>query len=119
MLRITNITNQAMQDFNIALEDRTTLRLKLRYLPTQFMWVGTATYESKVTDFALLQNVNLLHNWKNFITFGLMCVTLDEADPFLLSDFAPTAQRDARCQLYILNVTEIEEFNTIAYGGQI
>ena len=120
MLTITNINPLANQKLILTLENRDTIVLELRFLPTQrgCNWQGAITYGNVPTmRFGIVNTVNLLRQWKNVIPFGLMCYSEDEISPFQITDFTTASNgQSPRCTLYILNQTDITEFNAKFYG---
>ncbi len=117
MLYIDNITSNPNQTLNISIETKETIILNLRFLPTQLTWQGSLTYSTFPTfRFNVVNTVNLLHPWRNLLSFGIMCVSEDKIDPFQITDFSSINSNVPRNSLYILNTSDLLYFNNIAYG---
>lgn len=53
----------------------------------------------------IVNSPNLLHQWRNFIPFGLACFSTAEREPSLIQDFSSGASK-----LYILTADEVAEY---------
>jgi hypothetical protein len=84
------------------------IRMDLRYLPTQEVWLADFELEDFIVNgIAVTKSPNILRNYKNIIPFGISCTTADGGDPRSLGDF-----EDQYAALYLLTqdeVLEIEE----------
>lgn len=80
------------------------ISFSLYFDPTQKGWFADISWGTwKVTGFQILIGPNVWRQWKNIITFGLGCSSIDGYDPAYLTDFS-----SGRISLYLLNAADVE-----------
>ena len=101
MVQITSLTNLAIQELNLRLDDGSTLTLTLYYRPTAQRWIFDCSYSNwAVKGQNLCVHPNILRNWRKIIPFGLTITSSDGADPFDQDDFV-----NGRISIYVLDST--------------
>lgn len=113
MIRIPKITEDSSQSFNLRGEKGEAIGFSLRYLPRIRTWVfdiinGTFT----LTGAALVNSPNVLRNYRNNLTFGLLCTSTDGLDPAYLDDFI-----NGRVNLFLLNQADIAAVEATYFPG--
>lgn len=109
MKKIDNISNEANQLHHVTLDNGKVIDITLRYLPTIQRWVfDIASEKLTIRNKILCVLPNVLHQFKNTAGFGLACTSNDEIDPVLINDFL-----DDRCQLYVLEESELPDIDEI------
>lgn len=107
MKHLTGITEAPKQTSIISLGDRGNVVLDLSYSANQMGWFFDLTWGeftlkgSRVTAFP-----NLLRQYRNQISFGLACVTVDDRDPL-----TPTAFSDGSAAFVLLE--DLEDLSTV------
>lgn len=113
MLQITEFTDSASQTCQITLEDSSdTVQFDLQFLPTQNSWYFNFAYNGLTCNgLKLVLSPNILRCFKTQIPFGLMVVANDGIDPYQVTDFV-----DGRVNVFILNKTEVAQFESVVYN---
>lgn len=105
MLFLNKITAEAQQKFFLTGNVGQRIIMKLRYMPTQMLWLMDIEYgDFKTNGIAVTSSPNMLRNYKDLIPFGLACVTGDGLDPYYIDDFS-----SGRSAMYLLNAADVIE----------
>jgi len=115
MYKITSITDVPLQKMNIVLpEGNGELSLTMYYVSLQYGWFFTnLTYiDFTVNNFRVCNSLNMLHQFKNILPFGLACYTKGNREPTQIKDFSSGAS-----VLYVLTAEEVAAVNGVITGG--
>lgn len=103
MKTITGLTDQYQQIITIQNEDNTTFLLNLYFSTQQQSWFYGIEYGGYVSQSQrLVVGPNILRRQKNILPFGIMVISTDQLDPFLLIDFI-----SGRISLFLLTPEEV------------
>lgn len=113
MLSIERISDDAYQKQRLVLQDGTYFDLTIVFVPLQKSWfIDSLVYNDFVMNgMRISNNLNMLHQYKNLIPFGLACVSKQDREPSLQEDFSSGAS-----SLYILTPEEVEEYAEFVSG---
>lgn len=113
MFVINNITSDAKQIQSVILFNGKNLSLYMEYKPQQLGWFMSLSYLGTfiLNNIRITTSPNMLHQFKNLIPFGLACFVEGNQEPLLQDDFITQ-----RAQLFILDTSEIQEFEDILRG---
>lgn len=108
MTLVDNLTNFALQQTVLILEDGTTATLTITYNAATERWVMDLSYNNTtINGLGLCTYPNIIRQWKNVLPFGIAIVTADQTDPFDINDFA-----DGRAKMYLLNAADVKQVET-------
>jgi len=111
MRKITNITDEPKQSFDLILDDNTVYKFALEYNDLVQSWTYSLENENfTVFGRKLVASPNILRQFKNIIPFGLFVESTDLLDPFNIKDFST-----GRISIFILNETEVDELEDALY----
>ncbi|MCL2520584.1 MAG: hypothetical protein FWE37_06240 [Spirochaetaceae bacterium] len=101
MRRLLNLTDDLYQNHNL-IAGGNNVSFTLTYSLSQREWY----YSLEGGDFALHQqrlvvSPNILHRYRNKVSFGLMVTSTDNGDPLLSNDF-----KEGRIAIYLLSASE-------------
>jgi hypothetical protein len=112
MQTIDNITDDAKQTIKVSLIDGTVATIGLIYRPAIQRWTANIAWKTFSWEgIDLCVHPNLLRQWRNLISFGLMCSTVDGADPVYQQDFI-----NGRASLIVLSAVEVAGVETDVIG---
>lgn len=104
MLYINTITDAPTQNMTLIGEAGEQISFNLYFKPTQNAWFADMSCGTwQVQGFQILVGPNVWRQWKNILTFGLMCTSTDGYDPQYIEDF-----QSQRIQLYLLNASDVQ-----------
>lgn len=104
MLKILNIGNETYQRHLILFEEQE-IELKLRFLPTQEIWVMDVNYkDTQILNVKLSINVLHIRNFNLPFDFIVIDNSGEDIDPFLKDDF-----KSNRCTLYLVEASEMQK----------
>ncbi len=113
MLLITGVTDAALQNKSLILPNGTTLSIQIYFRPNQYGWflnyVINGTFV--VRGIRITSNANILRPWKDLLTFGLACFTVDNREPTQQQDFLSGASK-----LYVLSASEVTDYEKFLAG---
>jgi hypothetical protein len=116
MYQILQITEDALQDFNLVLLDGSTIQLEIYYRPMQYGWfINSLVYASAsftLQGVRITNSPNMLNQFRNVIPFGLACYTQNNREPTQQQDFSSGAS-----QLYILTAAEAAQYAELLSNG--
>lgn len=108
MLLINNITNDAHQLFTLVGIPGIQITMTLDYNPRTTQWIlGVNDGTTSIQGLAITSAPNMLRQWKNIISYGIMCFRADGLDPYQLNDFA-----DLVANLYLLDAADVAQVET-------
>lgn len=104
---IEGITNNPFQENTITLDDGSQFTIELKFVPMQLGWfIERLTYEDfTLNGFRICNSPNILHQFRNFIPFGIACQSIEDREPSLENDF-----QDRNTRLYLLTREETLEY---------
>lgn len=109
MKLITSFTSDAAQSLTIALDDGSLVNFSIYYVANQQGWFFNLTYGSFTLNGArLVVSPNMLRAFRNVISFGLACVSLDGYEPLYITDFT-----SGRILIYSLNSSDVSSAETL------
>lgn len=113
MLLIKNITSFPSQKMFLTLPDQSQVELTLYYMPIQQCWmIESLIYgEIIINGIKITNNINILHQWKNILPFGIACYSETGREPSFVEDFESEFSK-----LYILTEEDILELETFING---
>lgn len=100
---INKINNSPKQSFILTGEAGENIDFSLYFLPSQNSWffdISSGDFSSN--GMRLCASPNILKCYKNNISFGLACVSIDGYDPNSLDDFT-----SGRIQIYTLSADDV------------
>lgn len=111
---IIDVSNDAYQTQTLVLDDGTEVELALYFIPLQRMWVfESITHEDTVINSTTISNnLNILHQYKNQIPFGIACKSDDDREPMFIDDF-----QEGKSRLYLLTSEEVQQYAEILENG--
>lgn len=114
MYLIQHITSLPLQTQTLILDDGTPVLLTIYFRPMQLGWfINELTYgDFTLTGMQIVNNPNLLNQYRNRLPFGLGCFSTGNRDPQLQQDFSSGASK-----LYILSADEVVAYARFLQGG--
>jgi hypothetical protein len=114
MYQIQQITSDPAQEQTLVLPDGTQIGFSMTYLPGQQIWNCNISYGSSfvLNGLQIVNNPNLLQQWKNIIPFGLGCFSTSSREPSQLSDFS-----SGYASLYILSSDDVATYTSALENG--
>lgn len=114
MYLIQRITTNPYQKQTLVLDNGVSLTLTLLYRPMQYGWfIERLTYQDfELNCVRITNNLNMLHQWRNLLPFGLGCISQSQREPTQQEDFSSSASK-----LYILTADEVEEYAAYLRNG--
>lgn len=113
MIKLTQLTNSASQQFTLTSESGEAIAFALRFLPRVNKWVFDCAFGNlNLKGASLIKGPNILRGYREIIDFGLMCVSTDGQDPYYLNDFAT-----GRVTLYLLNAADVLDIETNIFSA--
>lgn len=101
MIKIDGLQTIAFQKWRTSFDDGI-IEFRLIYRPAIQMWFIDITYgDFEVNGMRVCRSLNLLHQYKKILPFGLFIYIADGVEPFLINDFS-----SGRVVIYILDDTE-------------
>jgi hypothetical protein len=101
VIRINGLRAVPFQKWRTPITDGI-IEFKLTYRPAIQMWFIDITFGTFILKgMRVCANLNLLHQYKKILPFGLFIYISDGVEPFLINDFSTS-----RVIIYILNSTE-------------
>lgn len=105
---LDTISNDAKQKHTVLLDaDNSPIVIRLTYKPTQIGWFLDLEYDTKnfaVRGLRVTTNTNILNQWRNILSFGLICYCEGNQDPLSIQDFLVE-----RAHLAVLSADEVKE----------
>lgn len=103
MLLINQLTGDASQIMTLTGIPGIQITMTLRYMPRIQQWImGVDDGTTSIQGISVLNGLNLLRQWKNSISYGIMCTTNNGLDPYQVTDFL-----NGVANLYLLNVNDV------------
>lgn len=114
MLRINRVSNAALQQQTLILDDGTSFSITMYYRPIQQGWfINELVYGDFILrGVRIVNSPNMLNQWRNKLPFGLACFTQGNREPSLQQDFSSEAAK-----LYVLTQAEVAEFAEYLTGA--
>ena len=114
MYIISKITDDPSQEQQLVLYDGSVLYMSMYYSETQKGWFFDTLQWNTITinGLRIVNSPNMLHQFRNQLTFGMSCISIGNREPMLVSDFSTGAST-----LYILSSTEVAYYNTYLTTG--
>ena len=110
-MRQLQFTNDAKQHQTIVTEGNKTIDFTLYFSPRTQAWYFDLIYGTlKIYGCQFVNGFRLLRQWKNLIDFDFSVMSVDNIDPFQLSDFAMN-----RTYVFLLNSGDIEAIEKEVY----
>jgi hypothetical protein len=92
-----------------------TISFTFYYRPRVRSWFMDITFKTfTMNGYKITRGANILASYSNVIPFGLMVLTTDLADPFLINDFT-----SGRTFLYLMDSAEVAEIESDINNGII
>jgi hypothetical protein len=111
MIQLTNLTNGPKQAFNLVGEEGQIIPMTLTYLPRIGSWKFSLSWNGTEIDGALLTcSPNILRNYRNVFSFGILCGSTDGFEPKYLNDF-----QSGRVLIYLLNRADVAEVESLIF----
>ena len=121
MYQISQVTSDATQSQVLILPDGSQCSITLSYILQQAAWVilslawtsvsGSTSFT--ITNLQITTNPNMLHQWRNLLTFGLGCTCVGNREPSQQLDFS-----SGNAQLYILTAAEVAQYTQLLSLGE-
>lgn len=88
MYQITQLDDSPKQKIKMLLDDNKSVTLIFEYKPNQLGWFFSFSYENQdYQNIRLTTAPNILRAYRNWLPFGIMCVTDDNLEPMNQDDF--------------------------------
>ena len=101
------LNNNPIQLANIALNDNTSAKIEIRFMPYAQSWTYSVEWENvTINGQRLVLSSDLLNKWKNILGFSLVCASSDGLDPNNIEDFS-----SGRVSVYVGTREEINELH--------
>jgi len=120
MLLVQHLTSDPLQQVSLVLPDGSTLFLELYYRQSQLGWFFTKIQWIRrggapftINGLRVVNNPNILRQWKNIFSFGLACFTIGNREPTQQQDFA-----SGQSKLYVLTTAEAQEYENYLRTGK-
>lgn len=108
MIKLTKLTSDPTQSFDVRTEKGVTIAMVLRFLPRMREWYFDMNGGGLVIENARLANApNALRAYRKNIDFGLLITSTDGFDPGYLDDFVSDSKNPARVTLCLLNTDDV------------
>ena len=113
MYLIKGITDDYKQKQTLVLADGSQLILIIEFKPMQMGWFINHLEHNdfKLDGIRIVTSPNILHQFKNQISFGLACFVEQNQEPILQQDFL-----SERAKLYILSAEEVAQYGEFLSG---
>jgi len=118
MYQIPQITSDPVQIQNVTLYDGSILNFQIRWSPNQLGWFfDTMTWTGPTGQFfsnsgmRVYNSPNMLRQWKNLLTFGLACQSVNAREPSLQQDFSSQTSN-----LFVLTAAEVQVYEAFLSG---
>lgn len=110
MKLVNGITEAPLQNKTLILPDGSNLVIQLYYRPNQLGWFFNSIVNLgfQVNGLRITSSPNMLRPWKDKISFGLGCFTVDNREPTQIQDFSTGASK-----LYVLTASEVVDYERI------
>jgi hypothetical protein len=121
VIQLTNLTDDPIQQLQVALADGSLVTLTLTYRAATQRWTFDLIHTSMPPNGALngrnlCVHPNILRQWRRIIPFGLSVTSSDNGDPVTLEDFV-----NGRITLFILDNsagnTDVEQVEQNIFGA--
>ncbi len=114
MYAVQQIASLPLQTQTLILPDGSQTTITLAYYPQQYAWyILSLTWKSfTLTGLQITTSPNMLHQFRNSLTWGLGCTCTGNREPTQLQDFSSGA-----AQLYILTAAEVAQYARILGGA--
>ncbi len=114
MKQINTITSDAVQSFQVPLDDGGTVYFKLYFYITQNSWFFDFTYNDYTCNGSrVVLTPNALRHLKNILPFGIAFLCEKQVEPFKLDDFST-----GRITMNILNKEEVQQLEDEVFNIQ-
>lgn len=115
MYLVQTISSAPTQKQTLVLPDGSTMTMTMSYYPQQYAWFITSlVYKSfTINGLQITTNPNMLHQWRNSLTFGLGCFVSGNREPTQQQDFQSGAAK-----LYILSSSEVASYTKVLSGSK-
>lgn len=112
MIKISSISDDARQSFQLSVTGKDRATLTIEYVWNQRSWVYSLQYKNFSTSNELLvASPNLLRQYRNIIPFGLMCTTENKLDPMVQDSFSSGV-----ASLYYMTADDLAAMEADLYG---
>lgn len=107
MYTIQQITSAPQQIQTVILNDGSAVSLSFVYMQMQYSWfISNLTYGNFTMNWTRVFNsLNMLHQFRNQIPFGISCLTVNNREPTQLQDFSSGAST-----IYFLDSKETAQY---------
>ena len=107
MYKISNITEYPLQKKTLSLPDGNQVEITLYFIDLQKCWVikELVYNEIIIRNMTIVNNPNILREFKNILPFGLLVSCAEGRDPQFINDFSESA-----CEMFILSKEEVESY---------
>jgi len=115
MITVDNLSNAAFQQVQLQMPDGSAGQLTVYYRAAASRWffdfVHAQFPTGSLLGSGLCVHPNLLRQFKNFLNFGMACVTGSGLDPITVNDFA-----SGYATLYILDASDVAQVEKSYFG---
>lgn len=113
-MQIISMTDDSARVQSVVLPDGSAFVMSVYYVPMQYGWFfREITYgDFTLSNLRITNHPNMLHQFRNLLPFGIACFSKDAREPTQQGDFSSLAS-----VLYLLNQTEIDQYNEILSGS--
>lgn len=106
MFLVQQITASPLQKQNLVLGDGSQLTLEIYFRPMQYGWfINELVYAPAnfiLRGLRISNQINMLHQWRNKLPFGLGCLSTANREPTQQQDFSTL-----KSKLYLLSAAEV------------
>ena len=113
MIKIEQVGVEPLQKHSIIIDDGTSFSIQIYFSPMQKGWYIT---KLQYGDFILegvriVNSYNILHQYRNQIPFGIVCLSESNREPMLQEDFYSGASK-----LYLIDRSEVDQYDRYLRG---
>lgn len=112
MYKLNSLGSEPKQQITLLTDDNTRVVLSFEYKANQLGWYFGFEYDNEVyTNIRLTTSYNILRAYRNWLPFGIMCLTVDNYEPMDLNDFTT-----GYASVYVLTKEDINNIESNYYA---
>lgn len=104
MKQLDRLTDLPKQQYIVPLDDGSLVTVYLEYMPRQQLWkLNVSSGDFTANGITMTSFPNILRQFKNIITFGILVISNDGIDPRYIDDFTT-----GRVRIFMLSQADVE-----------
>ncbi|NCX94761.1 MAG: hypothetical protein EBX40_08805 [Gammaproteobacteria bacterium] len=110
--QIDGLTNDPKQEFFAVIDGYDSAKINLEWKPNQYGWFMAVTWGTfEASSIRLAYNLNILHQFKNQLPFGIAITSNNQLDPITENAWTTNSQ------FIVLNAADVETIAGV-FNGQ-